>query len=203
MKTKILLLSLCLITGCSTVQAPPHTHKDACQLFQYDKDWYRAADKAEKKWKVPKSIILAFIHQESRFKSNARPKRDYFLGLIPLPRRSSAYGYSQAKDGTWSDYKRHTGNRFASRDDIEDAMDFIGWYNHMSHKELGISKRDAKRLYLAYHEGRGGYRRKTYTKKPWLMKVANKVARQAAIYQKQIRQCGKHYQCTAPWPFCR
>lgn len=199
----ILALAASLNAGCSTVPPPKQTHKDVCQLFQYNKEWYEAADKSEKKWGTPKAILLAFVHQESRFKHNAQPQRDYLFGLIPLPRRSSAYGYSQAKDGAWSDYQRYTGNRFASRDDITDAMDFIGWYNYMSHKQLGISRRDAKRLYLAYHEGRTGYRRKTYLKKPWLIKVSNKVARQAATYQKQINRCGKRYQCTDPWPFCR
>ena len=30
----------------------------------------------------------------------------YFLGIIPLGRESSAFGYAQALDGTWTDYKK-------------------------------------------------------------------------------------------------
>jgi hypothetical protein len=37
---------------------------------------------------------------------------------------------------------------------------------------LGISRRDAYRQYLAYHEGQGGYKHRTYEKKPWLIKVS-------------------------------
>ncbi|GAB6035148.1 transglycosylase SLT domain-containing protein [Galenea microaerophila] len=205
--TKLLLITLfstLIMSGCSINPTPPkHVYTDACKLFHFEKEWYHAASKAEKRWGIPKATLLAFVHQESRFTGDAKPKRDYFLGLIPLPRRSSAYGYCQAKDATWSEYKYATGNRFASRDDITDAMDFIGWYNHLSHVRLGISKQDTKRLYLAYHEGRGGYKRRTYLKKPWLMKVANKVAYQAKIYQKQIQRCKIRYRCTDPWPFCR
>lgn len=190
------------LSGCSS-QPPKQTHKDVCQLFDYNKEWYLAASQAEKHWGVPKEILLAFVHQESRFKNDAQPERPYLFGIIPLPRRSSAYGYAQAKDAVWGEYKKATGSLFASRENIYDAMDFIGWYNHLSHKKLGISKKDAKRLYLAYHEGRGGYQRKTYLKKPWLIKVADKVARQAKIYRQQIKHCSSNYQCNAPWPFCR
>lgn len=197
-----LVISFGLLSGCSS-QPPKSTHKNVCKLFDYDDIWYDAAAKSEKKWGVPKYILLAFVHQESRFKEDAQPKRDYFLGFIPLPRRSSAYGYSQAQDPAWADYMKHTGRLFASRSNVNDTMDFIGWYNYMSHKKLGISRKDAYRLYLAYHEGRGGYARKTYLKKPWLIKVAKKVARQAETYKKQLWRCESNFKCTAPWPFCR
>ena len=132
---------------------------------------------------------MAFIHQESRFKPDAQPPRAYALGMIPLPRASSSYGYSQAKDGTWGDYKKATKRSGASRSNIEDSLDFIGWYNYQSHKQLNISRKDPYKLYLAYHEGRGGYANRTYLKKPWLQNVAKKVANRRRMYQTQYARC--------------
>ena len=51
---------------------------------------------------------LAFIKTESNFRPTARTQRKYVFGLIPPGRISSAYGYSQALDGTWKEYKKST-----------------------------------------------------------------------------------------------
>ncbi len=58
--------------------------------------------------------------------SNARPARRLIFGLISGPRPSSAYGYSQALDGTWNDYLSENKKQFASRTDFSDSVDFIG-----------------------------------------------------------------------------
>lgn len=68
-------------------------------------------------------------------------------------------------------YKDGTGNG-GSRNNFDDAIMFIGWYTAGTHKQLGISKWDTYNQYLAYHEGRGGYRRGSHRSKPWLMQVA-------------------------------
>ena len=70
---------------------------------------------------------------------------------------------------------------------FDDSIDFIGWYTHGSQKRLKVSKWDAYGQYLAYHEGRGGYERKTYQGKPWLKNVASKVKRRAAPLQPTIK----------------
>ena len=134
---------------------------------------------------------MAFMYQESRFIATAKPPRKKIFGVIPGPRPSDSYGYSQAKESTWDWYQRSTGNYGADRDDFGDAIDFIGWYNNVSHKELGISKQDAFRLYLAYHEGHGGYRKQSYRSKDWLIDVARKVDRQAQQYNSQLQGCGE------------
>ena len=76
-----------------------------------------------------------------------------FAVLAVWRRSSSAYGYAQATDEAWKDYKKDTGRRFVQRDDFADALDFIGWYNDRSHKRLKLRKNDAYRLYLAYYNG--------------------------------------------------
>ena len=82
---------------------------------------------------------MAFVKQESAFVHNAKPPRKYALGFIPWGRLSSAYGYSQALDGSWDDYQDATGS-WGRRTSFEDSLDFMGWYMDQTQKELGISK---------------------------------------------------------------
>jgi hypothetical protein len=133
--------------------------------------------------------MMAIIHQESRFRADAKPPRKKLLGFIPGPRASSAYGYSQAKSSTWDDYKDDGGYFSADRDEFSDAIDFVGWYNKKSQIRSGISPQDTYGLYLAYHEGHGGYNRGTYSQKQWLIKVARKVEVRAGRYQAQLVEC--------------
>ncbi len=178
-----------VIGGCSA-RAPANID-DACAIFQDRRGWFDDARRAERRWGVPIEVQLAIIHQESRFRSRVQPPRRRFLGFIPGPRPSSAYGYTQAVETTWNEYRRATGRRGADRDDFGDACDFIGWYAARSSRRLGIAKSDAYRIYLAYHEGDGGYRRGSYRRKPWLMRVASKVQRRAERYRRQLAGCRK------------
>jgi hypothetical protein len=132
--------------------------------------------------------MMAIMHQESRFQHDVQAPRDYLLGFIPWGRKSSAYGFAQAKDEVWGEFRNEVDSG-ADRDDFEDAIHFIGWYTHKTQRRLNISKWDAYNQYLAYHEGRGGYSRGTYKKKSWLLKVANKVKNRAALYNKQLKNC--------------
>jgi hypothetical protein len=132
---------------------------------------------------------MAMIHQESKFVGNARTPQRYALGIIPMGRESSAYGYSQALDGTWEEYMAATGHPWAKRDRITDATDFMGWYIDGTTQMLGISKRDAEDQYLAYHEGRRGFTAKSYKAKPWLVDVAQNVGARATLYQGQLATC--------------
>ncbi|MCP6423176.1 hypothetical protein NL463_28110, partial [Klebsiella pneumoniae] len=85
---------------------------------------------------MPVHVQMASIHQESKFIGNARTPHQYALGIIPLGRQSSAYGYSQALDGTWEEYQKEQGRRGAKRDRISDATDFMGWYMDASYQRL-------------------------------------------------------------------
>lgn len=173
----------------SCASAPPKNVNNSCDIFYEKEDWYPSMKDSYKRWGVPIHVQLAIMHQESRFVHDAQPPRDTIFWIIPWFRSSSAFGYAQAQDSTWDWYRRDTGNRFADRDDFDDAVDFIGWYGSVSARKLGISKWDAYRQYLAYHEGHGGYQRKTYKKKPWLIKVAKKVDARARQYAGQLKQC--------------
>jgi hypothetical protein len=175
------------LVGCSTYQ--PSNLDNICHIFFGDTDWYEAARDAQRQWGTPIFVMMAIMHQESRFIDDAQPARDWFLGIVPLPRDSSAYGYAQAQDPVWEEYIEQSRNSGADRDNFEDAIDFIGWYTDGSQKRLKVSKWDAYGQYLAYHEGRGGYERKTYEAKPWLKNVAKKVTLRATYYNQQLKTC--------------
>ena len=176
-----------LVISCSS--APPEDPGNSCSIFEEKDSWYSAARDSYRKWGVPIHVQLAIIYQESRFVHDAKPPRQKLLWVIPWTRPSSAYGYGQIKDSTWEWYLKSTGRRWADRDDFDDVADFIGWYGDMSHRKLGISKSDAYSQYLAYHEGHGGFKRKTYKNKKWLTRVASKVAARAKRYSTQLKQC--------------
>lgn len=175
-----------IVSACATYR--PVQVDNVCGIFRGETNWYKAARNANQRWGTPIWVMMAILHQESRFVDNARPAREWFL-FIPLPRRSTAYGYAQAQDPAWGDYMRKTGNWEADRDDFEDAIDFVGWYTYDTQRTLGISKWDANKQYLAYHEGRGGYQRGTWKSKTWLIRVAKKVQRKAATYNAQLKGC--------------
>ena len=185
----LVLLPLMWLVGCTT--SPPSQVHDVCGIFQEKKGWYRDAVKARDKWGTSIPTMMAFIHQESLCVADGKPPKKYVLGFIPARRVSSAYGYPQAKDETWAHYQRATGNYSHDRDDFGDAVMFIGWYNDQTHRRNKVPKYDAYNLYLAYHEGHGGYARGTYLKKPHLQIVAKKVADQSWRYKTQLDKCEK------------
>lgn len=187
--TLLLSFAVALLAGCSSL--PAGKTNDLCDLFEYKKGWYKDAKKASKKWRAPIPILMSFIYQESHFDANARPPRRKILWVFPGPRISSAFGYAQAQNGTWEWYQNSTGKRFAQRDKFSDAIDFIGWYNHQSNIKNKIEKTDSYRLYLAYHEGHGGYSKQSYRSKQWLLSVAQKVAAREREYGKDLQRCQK------------
>lgn len=186
-RTRLAVMAmLLLISGCATYQ--PERTDNLCSIFRGDIDWYKSARDANKRWGTPVWVMMAIIDQESRFVSDAQPARDWFL-FIPLPRRSSAYGYAQAQDPAWEKYMRETGNSGDDRDNFADAINFVGWYTNTTQRTLGISKWDAYHQYLAYHEGQGGYKSGSWKGKGWLKQVAGKVRNKSAAYNAQLKQC--------------
>lgn len=182
-----ILISLAVMTGCANL--PPKNPQNICSIFQEKDDWYQATLDASKRWGVPIAVQMSIILQESSFIADAQPPRQMILGIIPGFRPSTAYGYPQALDGTWADYRQQTGNSWASREDFADSCDFVAWYCAISQRKLGIRPSDARNLYLAYHEGHNGFRRQTYRNKKWLLNVAAKVDKRAWEYDAQLNSC--------------
>lgn len=188
---KISVLFFCFLIlalqGCAS--RPAYT-ANTCSIFEEKYFWFKAAKRSHKKWNVPIPVQMAIINQESNFQQWAKPPRKKLLGFIPwFTRESSSLGYSQATKGSWEHYKKVTGKKFVTRISFSDSVDFVGFYIDQANKELGISKKDAYNLYLAYHDGINGYRKKTYKKKPDLLRTARKVEKQSKNYNIQLSKC--------------
>ncbi len=182
----VFFLAACTLFG----DSPPADLENACSIVRQKPDWGRDLRRAERKWGVPVSVQMAIIWQESKFVARAKPPREYFFGIIPVGRVTSAYGYAQVIDGTWEEYRDANNRWIASRDDFGDATDFIGWYVDRSQRILGIRKSNVRDNYLAYHEGHAGYRRGNHRSKQWLIRVANDLVERERRYARQLRKCG-------------
>lgn len=180
-----------VLAGCGGSKSPPSDVDNACAIVSERPRYLRAMKSTEREWGVPVPVQMAIIHQESKFDGDAETPFRWELGVIPVGRISTAYGYSQALDGTWDEYRQATGNRRARRDKIRDATDFMGWYMTQTRDRLGIPLSDARRQYLAYHDGWTGYARGTYNSKGWLLRVSDRVASRAQAYEAQLRACGR------------
>lgn len=187
LRASILLLALASCGGGHS--SAPRNLDDACAILSQRPTYYKAMKATERKWGIPVHVQMAAIYQESKFIGNARTPHRYALGVIPMGRQSSAYGFSQALDGTWDEYKKDQRRMGAKRDRITDATDFMGWYMNDSTARLGISKGDAEAQYLAYHEGRTGYTNQSYLAKPWLVEVAAAIGARSQMYAEQLSYC--------------
>ncbi|MEM7296567.1 MAG: lytic transglycosylase [Pseudomonadota bacterium] len=189
----LLITGLVILVGCSSGGSgrAPNSLDNACGIIRERPSYLKAFKAVESKYRVPVATQMAMIHQESKFISDARTPFRYRLGVIPVGRQSSAFGYSQALDGTWDEYLEEAGRWGARRDNIRDATDFMGWYLTKSNERNGIALNDTRRLYLSYHEGHTGYARGSYRAKGWLVNVAKKVEDRAIMYDGQLRACGK------------
>lgn len=186
---RALILVLAVASCGSSGGKAPRNLENACAILDQRSQYFRAFRATERKWGVPVHVQMAVIYQESKFISDARTPMRYTLGVIPMGRQSSAFGYSQALDGTWEEYQREERAFRAKRDRIRDATDFMGWYMNKTRERNGIPLDDARRQYLAYHEGHTGYARGSYNSKAWLLRVANDVAVRADRYERQLSGC--------------
>jgi hypothetical protein len=192
----VLALAVFLLTR---PEEPPSNPDDLCAIFSDKRSWYLSARSSFETWGVPEAVQLAVIHQESGFRSRARPPRRWFLWILPGRRPSSAYGYAQVLDSTWQEFRESTGRRYAERHHFVDVAHFIGWYGNEIHRLTGIAKDDAYHLYLAYHEGPEGFNRGSHKDKPWLLATARRVDRRARTYQRQYDACAERLRQRVPW----
>ena len=183
-KNKSITLIFLFLISCSSI---PKNTANSCSIFNEKYLWYKHTKKVEKKWGTPIYVQLAIIKMESDFDWLAKPARQKIFKIIPFKRPSSSFGYSQAVRGTWEQYKKETGNKLATRVRFKDSVDFIGWYTNKTETILKISKKDAFKQYIAYHEGWGNF--KHYKKNKKVIGLANKVKKQSNIYKKQLTEC--------------
>ena len=188
-KHTIYFVLLLVVISCSSI---PSNTNNSCDIFSERYFWYKHAKKVEKKWKAPIYIQLAIIKKESNFDWLAKPQRKKFFKIIPGPRLSSSFGYSQAIKSTWKQYKRETGNKFATRARFKDSVDFIGWYMNKTSKLLKIPLTDAYGQYLAYYVGWADFKNNNYKNNQKAIILAKNVKKQANIYRRQLNLCQKN-----------
>ena len=186
LKNIFFTILIILVSACSSI---PKNTSSSCSIFNEKYLWYKHAKSTEKKWGTPIYVQLAIIKMESGFDWLAKPQRQKLFKIIPFKRPSSSFGYSQAVNGTWEQYKSETGNNLATRARFKDSVDFIGWYTDKTESLLKISKEDAFRQYIAYHEGWGGY--KNYENNKKVIVLAKKVKKQSDNYKSQLQKCQK------------
>lgn len=190
-RAMIVVLALGSCGGGSGKFSAPRNLDNACSIVSERPEYLRAFKKVERKYGVPVPSLMAIIYQESKFIGDNRTPHQYALGVIPIGRQSSAFGYSQALDGTWKEYQDQVAGRRARRDDINAATDFMGWYMVQTVQETGVPINDTRNQYLAYHDGRTGFKRGTWRSKSWLIRIAGEVEARAVMYDTQLRSCGK------------
>ncbi|MFW6027457.1 MAG: transglycosylase SLT domain-containing protein [bacterium] len=200
---RILFLSLLAGAGALYLYfpAPPERPDDICHVFSERLDWYIQAKRSANRWGAPLHVKMAIMRHESGFRKHARTRWRFFLGIVPVGRISSAYGYAQAQDSTWDLYREKTGRTGASRNDFGDAVDFIGWYMDVSKRMLNLEPGNAYAHYLAYHEGQAGYKRGSHRKKAWLLKYAKRVAATSKRFEQQLSQCRTKLDRASWWRF--
>ena len=192
--TRLAVFLLICFTSLASVNAfaTPRDSENACLLLREQRGWYKDLVAAEKRWKVESATILAVIYQESAFRAHARPAgRKRFLFFFPGGRKSTAYGYAQVKDETWNDYRKRAQRPRARRSKFRDASDFVAYYLDWISRHGRVSKRNVSSLYVAYHEGLGGFKNGTWKSKPWLTETASRVQARAVRYHKQLLTCEK------------
>lgn len=196
MKRKMYSVALALLLGgvLSGCASTPTRTSNVCAVLDqkngFFNSWERQAKTAERKYGIPMPIILATVNTESGYQHNARPARKKLLGFIPWKRPSTAYGYSQALNGTWEHYKKATGNWGASRSNFGDAADFIGWFHRESVRRNGVSPNDAYSLYLNYYLGHNAYA-KGARGNATAVQGAQRTDTLARRYDQQLRSCGR------------
>ncbi|MHC5306298.1 transglycosylase SLT domain-containing protein [Bartonella sp. LJL80] len=194
MKRILFLVALVVMLGGCATKPPTRTNNVCAVLDQKDgffNNWEKAAKKAEARYGIPMPIIMATMNTESGYRHNARPPRTKLFGFIPWKRQSTAYGYSQALNGTWDHYVRATGNRGAKRTNFADAADFIGWYHRESVRRNGVSPNNAYALYLNYYMGHGAYARSGGKASGIGARGAQRTDQMARRYDQQLRACGR------------
>jgi hypothetical protein len=189
MRHLLLPAALLLSLGACVSNDRPDDPGDACAIMDQNGGWWRSLKRAEDRWGAPPALVLAIVRQESGFDNDARPARGRGFLFFPGRRPSTAHGYAQALNATWDEYERARGDQGADRDEFSDAADFVSWYASLSHSQLDLPYSNARGHYLAYHEGRGGYRRGSYRGKATLEASAARVQAYRDTYAAQLDRC--------------
>ncbi|WP_156826469.1 hypothetical protein [Marinobacterium rhizophilum] len=88
----------------------------------------------------------------------------------------------------WDEYRIAQSNWSATTDNIDDAVDFLGWGGERNRQMLQLDIAQVDALYLAYRLGPGAYSQGVH-RGIWIEKEAERVAERAARYSNELQQC--------------
>ena len=162
---------------------------DICEIFERRPAWYRDTARVAEQYGVGQALQMAVVRHEAGFQARARPPRRRIWGFIPGPRPSTAFGYSQALDGTWQRFQHETRRPRARRDRFSDAVELIGWYYAETFDRLGPKARDPYHFYLAYNQGVGGYVKAVERPDSPAARYARRVAATASRFETRLEGC--------------
>ena len=88
---RILLISgLFSLVGCGST--PPEELDNICKIFDEKSKWYKKARRASNRWGTSIPVMMAFVHQESKFQAKAKPPVPAFAAEAPKAlRRESRF----------------------------------------------------------------------------------------------------------------
>lgn len=172
---KCIVYLLCMMFSTSYAISARESN-NICRLWHANPHWHYSALRASSHWKIPVSILMATIYQESRFHAYAHTPN------------STAFGFAQVLNKEWLSYRQQRGVPKARRDNFNSSIDFIGWYYHYIVRNRAVSPYNAEQLYLYYRLG--AFYHKLLHIPHTAQKEALHVAHIAEIYKRQQRSCG-------------
>ena len=182
----LLALILGLLPGCHQ-PITKSSQSNACQ-FLYDNPRINQAVLFYAPTPSRQALTLAVIKHESNFKAKARPVKSWLIqDWIPWRYYSSARGYAQITDPTWSDFSKAQ-NGSVSRYALIDHIHFVNWYFDRHEKQLRDGD-DFYEYYFLFHDGPTGYHQKKYRRSRPLHLFALRVAADAKRYREQLSDC--------------
>lgn len=183
----VLFLSLSEVSADPVMPQDTPTDTMACEIFRKRQDWYNAARQTEARWGLPISHQLAFLTEDWELKEGKIPSK--WKPDWTRPARSDPGIAPGFFDATWDQYRTQTGNRSASKNRIDDALDFMGWYFATLGPPEGISPYDPTAQYILWRHGPDIYRAGEWRQNLWLSSQANKFGSRARLFMRDLEDC--------------
>lgn len=164
-----LLISVSFLSGCiSSVIRQPEVSDTICDILEQNEDWLEPVQISKENYGTPIWLSLALLEP---------PLSDFDKKHI-RPRESD-----------WQEYRVQNENWDASPDNIDDAVDFIGWFTARNIKLNQLNWENTYEHYLSLRLGQSQYRYIDTANYPNLIKQAKNIARRARRWQHELPAC--------------